>query len=127
MAEELVDPRADLGLLLAAQGGVGAEPVVAELPDAGRGGAGEHVGHVRGAEAAAQLADGAEDLGGHAGGVAALHGLTETDVARLTALALVRLTEVRHQRAVTADGILAERVHLAELSERAGRGLGALG
>ena len=41
--------------------------------------------------------------------------------------ALVGLAEVAHQGAVAADGLLAERVHLAQLAQRAGRGLGAVG
>ena len=67
------------------------------------------------------------DPRGHAGGVRALHRLAETDVAGAAALAVVRLAEVRDERTMPAHGLLAEGVHLAELAERAGRRLGAVG
>src|SRR5262249_30171527 len=121
------DPGAHLRLALAAQRAVGRQTLVAQLRDAPGRRTGQHVGHVGGAEAAAQLRRRLQDLRRGAGGVGALHRLAEAAAAGAAALALVALAEVRHQRAVTADGLLAERVHLAELAQRPRRRLRPVG
>ena len=99
---------------------------MAELGHARRRGADEYVDDVRGAEATAKRIDGFQQPRRPAGARVARHDLAEADVARATVVALVGLAEVRHERAMSADRLLAERVHLAELAQRPGRRLDAL-
>ena len=71
---------------------------------------------MRGPEASAQLDDAGQDLERHGTGIAGRHGLAETDVAGAAARSGVGLAEVRDEGPMAADGVLTERVHLAELA-----------
>ena len=99
---------------------------MAELRDAAGGGTDDDVGHMSGAEAAAQAVDGLEQARHRARGGVTLHRLAEADVARAAIVALVGLAEVRHERAMAAHRLLAERVHLAQLAQGARRRRGAV-